>query len=46
MDRTALVECFKDTLQTVKADAALAEATRRMQAGTVLYLPDYDAVVH
>ncbi len=44
IDRTALVQCFTDTQRMIREDAGLSRATRRMQAGTVLYLPGYAAI--
>ncbi len=44
IDRAALIQCFADTQRMVREDAGLARATRRMQAGTMLYLPGYAAI--
>ena len=46
IDNRALVDCFRDTMEAVRADPALAAETRRMQAGTRLFLADFDAVEH
>ncbi|MBQ6375148.1 MAG: TIGR02452 family protein [Clostridia bacterium] len=44
IDRTALIRCFMDTQRTVRENDALAAATLRMQAGTILYLPGFAAI--
>ena len=44
-DRLALIECFQDTLRRAQEPGPLLEATRRMQAATALYLPNYAAVL-
>lgn len=41
----ALIECFCDTQYQIKTDPQLVEATRRMQAGTRLYLDQFEAVL-
>lgn len=45
MDRTALIQCFMDTMRRVREDPVFSEAARRTQAGTVLYLAGYTAVL-
>ncbi len=42
--QTELIECFRDTQRMVKENRALRRATRSMQAGTLLYLPGYEAI--
>ena len=44
MDRNALIQCFRETQAALREDAALAEATLRMQAATRLYLPGFEDV--
>ena len=44
MDRTALIESFRDTLRRCRDDASLRSATLMMQAGTRLFLPYFEAV--
>lgn len=44
--RSLLIEAFKDTMRMVKENTLLAQKTERMQAGTLLYLPGFDARIH
>ena len=44
-DEAALIECFNDTRRLIRDDPALNAASLRAQAGTVLYLPDYRAIL-
>ena len=41
--RFELIEAFRDTQRRIMADPVLEEETRRMMAGTLLFLPGYDS---
>ena len=43
-DRIGLIEAFKDTKRKIWENKELADATLKMQAGTLLYLREYMAV--
>lgn len=42
--RRNLIDAFEDTRRRCREDEDLCSATKRMQAGTILYLKEYDAV--
>lgn len=42
--RIGLIESFRDTQRRIREDKKLQEQTLAMQAGTILYLRDYEAV--
>lgn len=44
--RDLLIEAFEDTMRMVKENTLLAQKTETMQAGTLLYLPGFDARIH
>ncbi len=41
-DRTELINAFQDTQQRIMSDPDLLEQTRRMMAGTLLFLPGFE----